>query len=606
MASRSPAIPFRAQLGVAAAVAVASASCAPPAQSVTQRTQGTTTADTLQCSTDTITTATTSPLIGSPMLSGQWDSASVGQGFNYLSGQLAGDCTDTAPPTRGGATNASPAPAPAPTPTAPGTPAACTNPLMGTQKYRVIQEDSMESLAKQLQLGASMSGGGLAWSAAASANFAESAATTSYSRFLMIDATVEFQEPTTAASFALSREHLKLLGSKGPTRFLKTCGDHYIRSIWRGGTFHAVFHFKARSDAEARSVASAITASVGTFNSSAALAASFSKISTTTQLDVYVLKSGGGFTVAGKSPDQLLSQLDDFFCHIDSSTAPPVRIELAPYDTIYTGGKTLAYTGNHAQTVHDLALERLHLATDAATLDLFAKQSADECPDASTEARAIVDAKRSAIRGLDQVSAQCAALDKSCHMCSPTGEAAKTAVTTQCVQCASDSGRGAVVGGVCRRCTWDFGARTYPDAAIGEKVSDNDIVSGTCMHMTPGASVEVRIKGTFSMTLTNTQGCDQTTLDSNTSYVGFGNGTVAKSFPYNFKQSRTTTWPDISLNGAAGGWSSTPATVAADGTVNPLVRVRSYAYNCDNFQGFGRRFSTTGFQVQVCEQGYCQ
>src|SRR6478736_2117635 len=85
-----------------------------------------------------------------------------------------------------------------------------------------------------------------------------------FSRFLLIDAAVELN-PDRGKTFKLREEDLRRIESSpsGPEEFRRTCGDHYIRSVWRGGDFKAVLHFKSRTQSEASSVESALRGTAG-------------------------------------------------------------------------------------------------------------------------------------------------------------------------------------------------------------------------------------------------------------------------------------------------------------------------------------------------------
>ena len=563
----------------------------------------------LRCDDTPIDIATSSPLTGASTIAGQWDSARPGMGFNYMTGQLAGFCTTES--------SAAPVALPSPTSSPPSpvsTNAGICSPVKGTQQYHIQLVESVESLSQQLEASASASVHGIAWSAQASTTFVQQNSVSSLSRFLLIEASVELSSQT-ASNFALTAFDRKSL-KHDPAAFRRRCGDHFIRSVWYGGLFRAVYHFKNKTQSQADAVTASLRATVnslGSLNTAADFRSAMSKFSSNTELDVFVIQAGGGFSRIATDPAALLQQLNTFFCNVNSKNTPPVRIELAGYDTINLDGVPIQYTGNHAGAITEMAHLETKLWADKQFYQIQADGVHADCPAASDEFQRVADARGTAIQQLSNVMNECRDLKSSCRRCSSLAASAPKLDPDKahCDRCASNGGMGMRSGEFCRSCSWSMGDFSLPDSAKGESESDNSIAMVSCNHMKPGAQVEIRAKGSLALQLSEDgAGCQQTCLPggSKARVILKSAQGQADSRDYCFGAGggpKRTLFDAFDLSAGMGPWWSQRLPVAGNGTAQVGLMFHGFAYNCDNPRNFSRQELVRGLEFSICESGYC-
>lgn len=488
-------------------------------------------------------------------------------------------------------------------------PGGCNN-VLGSQSYKIQMADSAESLSRSIEASASASASGVAWSAQMSASFVEQHNVSSLSRFLLIEASAELRSDN-GDNFQLKpTERTKLKAD--PTAFRRLCGDHYIRSIWYGGLFRAVYHFKSRTESEAKSVSAKLNIAVkslSNFKSAAEFRSEMSKLTSSTEMDVYVMTAGGGFQEIGRSPNELLEKLNTFFCNINATNAPAMKVELAGYDSVNPDGVHVEYTGNHAEVVADLARLRSRLLADRSYQQLQADNLRGDCPDAAAEYKRVSDGRTAALQELNSMINECKDLGPSCRRCSSLSINVPelNQNKTNCLRCATNGGVGIASSQHCRKCTWSLGSYSMSDPTVGTQVGVNVLSNVSCTRMEPGAAVEVRARGSIQMQLSD--GCQMTCLDASKSQVLLKSaGVMLASRIYCYGHNggnKQTVFPMISLADGSGPWWTKNTQVNSDGIASAALLFQGFAYNCDNYMGFSRQENVRDIELEICQAGYC-
>ncbi len=573
----------------------------------TENGRGAVATDLLNCAVDNVDIARSSPLVGASSVAGQWDSAEPGIGFNYLTGQLAGKCISSSPPSTSTSISKTSDNAVA------KEDSGVCNPVLGTQSYKIQIAESVESLSRHLEASVSANARGIAWSASGASSFAETYSVSTTSRFLLIEAAVELRSET-GRDFELTRDAAALL-TKDPPSFRRTCGDHFVRSVWHGGRFQAVYHFKSKTEEQASALTASMRANfgAGSFGTSAEFRSAISRFSSSTSLDVFVVKSGGGFSKIGTDPTALLEGLNTFFCNINAGNAPAVRVELAGYDSVNFKGHPLQYTGNHSDAMAGLERLRGRVLSEREHYQSEAQRVAGDCPAAATEFSTVAMSRTAALQQIANMANECKDMQPGCRRCADLSASAPKIEPSKakCEPCASDGGIGVAVNGFCRKCTWPIGDLDVSDAKIGEGLSQNVLVEGrTCSRMEPSAPTEIRVKGSFSLHLSNDgAGCQMTCIgqDSKSKIFLRSRDVALDAREYcvgTFDANKTHDFSALAL-GVGAPWWAKQSKVNTEGQESVGLLFDGQAYGCDRPRHFNRTEQLRGLVLEVCQIGYC-
>ena len=241
------------------------------------------------------------------------DELRFGIGYNTLTGQYAGNCTEDVLP-------------------ADIKPAGSDEPDPGQlTRYELSSVQDLSSLTEKLDFSASASASFAVGSVSVSSQYVRTHAFNTFHQFLYLDATVAnatkvWTKPRLTAPMLTLRQ-------ENPLDFLNRCGDAFVKTITEGGELTAVLDISTAAQEDTASLNLAISGNYGNAEGRAALKTSLQTTLLNRQTKVNMMRAGGTKNLPSYSADDLIAASLTFPDTVQQHPYPMLA-KLASYNTI--------------------------------------------------------------------------------------------------------------------------------------------------------------------------------------------------------------------------------------------------------------------------------
>jgi hypothetical protein len=150
-----------------------------------------------------------------------------------------------------------------------------------------------------------------------------------------VDNGVQFAVPTEALGEIVLKERFAELARTDLPRFLRTCGDSYVASIYSGGTVDAVLSFTASTREEKETIERHVKANIGNVSASASMTSFLRTYRESQRLSITMVAFGGSGQPLGVDEATLLSAVQTLPAAVAvPGAAKKFRIGLGSYDQL--------------------------------------------------------------------------------------------------------------------------------------------------------------------------------------------------------------------------------------------------------------------------------
>lgn len=236
-----------------------------------------------------------------------------------------------------------------------------------TTYYAKFAEDVTE-LHKVLKVSAEAAYGGPMYQASASADFAESTDFTSRSAFLVLNIDVTYGKVDLTAA-KLKPEKVELL-KKDPVGFFIGCGNQYVASMTKGGSFHAVVHFKGVDKSAKKALSAAFQGGSFDWSAGGSFSKAVSDAFASYETEVLIQATGAELQQAPLSVEGVIKAAKCFMgdaaagaCSANSkltcASAKATKVTTAPYQAAdgWPGGAKLPSTMQQREIIQETAIQ---------------------------------------------------------------------------------------------------------------------------------------------------------------------------------------------------------------------------------------------------------
>lgn len=202
----------------------------------------------------------------------------------------------------------------------------------GTKLRYQLVEDS-RSMKKALGVKARVAYKSPGTHVSGKAAFASEVNANSYSLYIL--AMVDVKAPTeTLADVHLRPEVRELLAQGNLNRFREVCGDEYVASVQRAGTFVGVTEIRTTGTSSKKKIKVELQGKMGGYSASGEMTQAISKVAQRNEVRSYQYVTGQERTALSVSPDQMVKNAENFPVNVDPESALPYRAATFSYQTL--------------------------------------------------------------------------------------------------------------------------------------------------------------------------------------------------------------------------------------------------------------------------------
>lgn len=284
--------------------------------------------------------------------------------------------------------------------------------------HTINLHDSASALFQSTTAKASFRGGGIFWQASAAADYMKSVSSSTRSMYLEIEIAATFPGETYKTPNIYAAVGSAVL--RNAAKFRNDCGTHYIDSTSRGGYFHVIARISTSESSDMTGIRTTLAGAIATQKFDAAFTQQFLQISSTHNVSISVVQTGGTLS-SPRTLDDALTAAQTFVTNV--GTAPPITeftIATYPSPPLPTFPILSSYDDYNQQFIEaSEARQELAAQIRLLSIPLSSKTEArvGTC-DATKEVNAAtreLDAMKAHLRKLDRTGKACSSKPSSCR-----------------------------------------------------------------------------------------------------------------------------------------------------------------------------------------------